>query len=363
MSTESGRESSVVVRPQPMDSATYTASSRLQAAGLSTAIELFEQAARVVPLPRPPQPIAIADYGAANGYNSLLPIGAAITALRHRTRPDHAVLVAHTDLPGNDFTALFTTITEDPDSYLRKDTATFPSAVGRSFYQQILPSASIALGWSSWATHWLSRVPAPIGDHIHVAHSANPDARREFARQAAVDWHDFLAFRGRELAPGGRLVVLTLTLDRTGHAGFGGVIGALLGSLKHLVDAGSLSAEELQRMVIPTVGRTEAEFVAPFAPSGRFEGLSIEHFEILEAPDRFWARYRVDGDADAFGAGWAGFARAAIFPTLITALDDADGRAAGFVVALEAELTRRLAADPRPNAIPLAKLVAVKAPR
>lgn len=363
MFPETGRESSVVVRPKPIGSPTYTASSRLQAAGLSTALELFEQAAGVVPLPDPPQPIAIADYGAADGYNSLLPIGAAIAALRKRTRPDHAILVAHTDLPGNGFADLFTTITEDPDSYLRKDNATFPSAVGRSFYRQILPSSSIALGWSSWATHWLSRVPARIGDHIHIAHSADQDARRAFSRQAAADWNDFLAFRGRELAPGGRLVVLTLTLDSHGHAGFEGVIDALLAALGHLVDLGTLSPDELRRMTIPTVGRTETEFMAPFFPSGRFEGLSVDHFQIFNAPDRFWARYQVDGRAEAFGAGWAGFARGAIFPALLTALAPGEARIAEFSATLETELARRLAADPRPNAIPLAKLVAVKAPR
>lgn len=363
MSSEVGRESSVVVRPQPMDSATYTASSRLQAAGLSTAIELFEQAAGVVALPRAPQPIAIADYGAANGYNSLLPIGAAIGALRRRTRPDHAILVAHTDLPGNDFTALFTTLTEDPDSYLNTDAATFPSAVGRSFYQQILPSASIALGWSSWATHWLSRVPGPIGDHIHVAHSADHEARHAFARQAAVDWHDFLAFRGRELAPGGRLVVLTLTLDSGGHAGFEALIDALLAGLEHLVDAGFLQADELRQMVLPTFGRTEAEFMAPFAPSGRFEGLSVDRFEMFEAPDRFWERFQADGDAAAFGAGWAGFARAAILPTLLTALRPGPERAAEFVARMTTQVADTLAARPRPNVIPLANLVAVKGAR
>lgn len=363
MPTDPGRESSAVVRPQPMGTATYTASSRLQAAGLSTAMELFEQAARVVPLPRPPQPIAIADYGSADGYNSLLPIGAAITTVRRRTRPDHAILVAHTDRPGNDFTALFTTITEDPDSYLHKDRATFPSAVGRSFYQQILPSASIALGWSAWATHWLSRIPGPIDDHIHIAHSADQAARRAYAHQAAIDWHDFLAFRGRELAPGGRLVVLTLTLDRTGHAGFEGVIDALLVGLEQLLDSGLVRPEERRRMVIPTVGRTEADFVAPFAPSGRFEGLSVERLELFEAPDRFWARYQVDGNATAFGAGWAGFARAVIFPALIAAVSAEDGRRAAVLDQLETLVAGRLSAQPRPNVIPLAALVAVKVPR
>ena len=81
-----------------MDSATYSASSRLQAAGLQPAIALFEDAARSVPLPRAPQPIAIADYGAANGYNSLLPVNTAIRVLRGRTRSDRAILVVHTDV-------------------------------------------------------------------------------------------------------------------------------------------------------------------------------------------------------------------------------------------------------------------------
>lgn len=358
-------ESSIVVRPQPMESTTYTASSRLQASGLRSGIELFVEAAKQVPLPPAPQPITIADYGAATGYNSLLPVGAAVLALRARTRPDHAVLVAHTDLPGNDFTALFTTLTEDPDSYLAKDAATFASAVGRSFYQQILPSESIVLGWSSWATHWLSRVPAPIADHIHIAHSADQTARRAYARQAALDWHDFLAFRGRELAPGGRLVVLTLGLDAAGLPGFAGVMQAMLTALHGMVDGGTLRAEELDRMAIPTVGRTGDEFLAPFAPSGRLEGLSLERMELFNSEDRFWSRYLSDGDAAALGAAWAGFARAAIFPTLTTALEGgpAGARAGDFIETLEAAVAAHLAGTPQQMTIPLAALVFVKRPK
>ena len=74
-------ESSIVVQPEPMDSGTYTAASRLQAAGLQSAIAVFEECAAAVPIPAPPQPIVIADYGAASGHNSLLPIGAAIAGV------------------------------------------------------------------------------------------------------------------------------------------------------------------------------------------------------------------------------------------------------------------------------------------
>src|SRR6478609_8122150 len=87
-----------------------------------------------------PEPIDSADYGASTGHNSLLPISAALPVLRNRTRPEHSILVVHTDVPDNNFTVMFETLAEDHDTYLSKDAATFASAVGRSFYNQIIPS-------------------------------------------------------------------------------------------------------------------------------------------------------------------------------------------------------------------------------
>ena len=58
---------------------------------------------------------------------------------------------------------------------------------------------------------------------------------------------------------------------------------AILAALHSLVDYGTLHPDELDRMAIPTVGRTEKEFLAPFAPSGRFEGLAVEHLELFNA--------------------------------------------------------------------------------
>lgn len=355
-------ESSVVVRPEPMDSGRYTASSRLQAAGLSRAITLFDEAATVVPLPRSPRPIVIADYGAGNGHNSLLPIGAAIATLRTRTRPEHSILVTHTDVPDNDFTALFRTIAEDPDSYLAKDATTFTSAVGRSFYRQIVPSNSVNLGWSSWAIQWLGRVPSPIPDHIQVSHSTDEQVRSAFARQAAHDWHEFVAFRGRELCPGGRLVVLTMALTDDGEFGYRPLLDAMMETLAELSAQGVLTEAELQAMSLPIVGRRAKDFIAPFAPSGRFERMSIAHVEVFDGGDRFWAQYRIDKDARAFGAQWAGFCRAAVLPTLAASIDDEDRRVQ-FLDQLERGIATRLAAAPEQMQIPLACLVIEKQAR
>jgi hypothetical protein len=347
-----------VVRPEP----DYTEATRLRAAGLAHAIAAFERAADQVTLPKAPQPIVIADYGAANGHNSLKPLSAAIGVLRRRTRHDHAILVAHTDVPRNDFAALFETVATDPESYLHSDTATFTSAVGRSFYDQIVPSKTVNLGWTSWATHWLSRTPCEVHDHVHVSRSRDDGVQSAYADQAALDWHNFVAFRGRELAPEGRLVVLTLAADVDDTAGFAPLLDAIVEVLGDQVRDGLLHSDALRRMTIPTFPRAEKDFRAPFAPKGRFEGLMIEHLEMFNAEDRFWARYQLDRDAEAFGAQWAAFARFALFPSLVAALDvgTQDERAATFVEQLERGVAERLSSAPQPMRIPQALVVLVK---
>jgi hypothetical protein len=286
----------------------------------------------------------------------------AIGALRERIGAQRAVCVVHTDQPDNDFTALFQMLAADPESYLRTDPAAFASAVGRSFYEQILPSSSVTLGWSSWAVQWLSRVPAPIPDQVQVAYSRDPVARTAFASQAAEDWRTFLAHRSRELCEGGRLVVLTMAIDDAGEFGYRPLLEAIFATLMDMVDKGFVRAEEVRRMVIPTVGRSRADLAAPFASGGRFAELAIEQLDVFLGEDRIWAEFEAKGDAQAFGAQWAAFSRASVFPTLASALQEGrdDPRSAGFVDQLEAGVTARLSAAPERMRIPLAQMLLSK---
>jgi hypothetical protein len=127
-------DSQTNVRPAPMEGhGIYNRSSRVQAAGLSPAVPLIEEAARLVPLETGSGPIVIADYGASAGHNSLGPLAATIDLLRQRVGPEREISIVHTDLPDNDFAALFQTLVNDPDSYLRLDPNVFASAVGNHF--------------------------------------------------------------------------------------------------------------------------------------------------------------------------------------------------------------------------------------
>jgi SAM dependent carboxyl methyltransferase len=340
----------------------YNRSSQVQAAGLSPAVPMLEHAARTVALPAGSQPIVIADYGSSEGHNSLLPLGAAIAILRERIGPDRAISVVHTDLPENDFSVLFELLNTDPNSYLRKDHAVFASAVGRSFYEQILPAGSVTLAWSSWAVQWLSRAPCPIPDQVQVAFSHDAPARAAFSGQAAEDWQQFLTHRERELCPGAKLAVMTMAVDQDGEFGYRPLLNAMYSALVDMVESGFLSGDEMRRMVIPTVGRSRADLLAPFGAEGRFGSLRLEELDIFLGEDHFWSDFERDGDAQRFAARWAAFSRASVFPTLAGSLNGGrnDLRAAQFIEDLESGTTMRLAANPGRMLIPLGRVLLAK---
>jgi len=318
----------------------------------------LQRAAQTAALPPDSQPIVVADYGSSQGRNSLAPMNAAIDALRQRIGPDRPISVIHTDLPQNDFSALFHTLNTDPNSYLQTQSAVFASAVGRSYFQQILPPASVMLGWSSWAVQWLSRVPGIIPDQVQVAFSNDPAARAAYSAQAAEDWRNFLTARAHELIPGGKLVILTMSVDEDGNFGYAPLVRAIYAALLELLDGGLVTADEARHMAIPTVARSRADFLSPFDIDGRFVGLFVEELETFDGEDGIWLEYEQHHDATQFAKQWAAFARASVFPTLAGNLTSGGApRAADFCDRLEAGTAARLAPAPERMLIPLVKIL------
>src|SRR6185312_6948807 len=347
-----------MARPAPMEAGgPLRGSSRVQPASLP-AVELLERAAKDVELSYSPNTIVVADYGASAGHNSLLPIGAAISIIRGRVEPGRAIVVFHADVAENDHAGLFESLKSDPRSYLHDDPSTFASTSGGSVYQQVIPTNLVTLGWSAWTVDWLSRVPAVIPDQVHIACSHDADAAAAFTRQAADDWLAFLTARSRELVPGGRLVVLTMAAD-DGDAGYQPLLEALGAELSDMVSERILTRDEVLRMAIPSVGRTETQLTAPFAPKNRFAGLTVQHLEMFDAEDQYWTKFQKDRDAAAFAAQWTTFVAKSVFPTLLDALDGGPHgpEAERVVERLTSGVRNRLAADPKPVRIPLAKLL------
>jgi SAM dependent carboxyl methyltransferase len=327
----------------------YNKHARLPAGGAALAMPLLEKAVQTLELDPREQPIVIADYGSSQGKNSMIPMQVAIQHLRRRVGPNRAIFVFHIDQPSNDFATLFAVLGADPDRYVVDEPNVFPAAIGRSFYENVLPSGSVHLGWSSYAAVWLSRIPTLIPGHFFPAHSTET-VRAEFDRQGAQDWEAFLSLRAKELRPGGRLVVVLPGLADDGSSGFQSLFNDANAVLQDMVSVGEITAEERSRMVVGSYPRRKRDLLAPFAATGIFRQLTVEDCQMYELPDTAWDDYQRDGDKQALVTKHALFFRAVFVPSLASALvrvraGDAEALAT-FANQLEQRLERRLASHP-----------------
>jgi hypothetical protein len=322
----------------------YNLNSALQASGAALALPVFEQAADSIPLEDASRPIVIADYGASEGRNSLIPLSLAIRVLRKRVGPSRPICVVHTDLPANDFRSLFATIEGEPESYAG-DACVFPSAIGRSFYAALFPNSFVDLGWSSYAAQWLSRSPGPAPNDIFGFRSAGP-LRRAYFDQGRADWELFLTKRAAELRAGGRLVICLPSLDEAGQHPAALLLDAANATVGEMLADGVIATYERERMCIAVYPRTPAETLAPFADGGLGVGLRLISNSFSRLEDRAWIRYREDGDAPALAAKRAGFFRATFGPALASALSGDDIARRDFCDRLEAGIRRRVTDQP-----------------
>lgn len=261
--------------------------------------------------------VLVADYGSSQGRNSLAPIRAAIETLRGRLGAEPAISVVHTDLPSNDFAALFTALDADPQSYLRDQENVFAYAAGRSFYERLFAASQVTLGWSSITVHWLSAVPEPLREHIFSPLGSAAE-RAAYAARAAEDWRRFLEARFEELTPGGQLVIVGSGADEQGRCGAEGLLELANRALREMVAERALVREQYERMVVPTYYRTRAEWLAPLEdPAAPF---ALQECSETDLTDPLWARYEQSGDLAAYAASASDFLRAFSEPSLFGAI-------------------------------------------
>ena len=321
----------------------YNRHSGLQASNLRSAIPLLVDAVGSIVV-SPGRSTLIADYGASQGRNSVPPIAAAIDAVRARPDGGGPITIAHTDLPSNDFAALFTMLEGDTASYLHGRDHLYPTAIGRSYFDAILPPASVDLGWSSNALHWLSRNPVDVPDHGWAVFSENRAARDAVDAQLAEDWERFLRARGAELRPGAKLVCQFMGRGPDNH-GFEWMANAYWESWRDLAHEGLLSDDELLAMTTPSAGRSIAQIERPFA-GGTFAGLRLDFVTTVQAPDPYWDAYQESGDAEQLGRSWATMMRAANGPNFAAGLHPSRD-ASAMLDAMSLRLARRIAQAPQ----------------
>jgi len=329
----------------------YNRHATIPAGGAALAFPFLDRAAREVTIADQDHPVVVADYGSSQGKNSLRAMATAIRNLRARLDRHRPILVFHVDQPSNDFNSLFEVLSSDPERYFLDDANVFPCAIGRSFYEQVLPSASVHLGWCSYAVVWLRRVPCTIPGHFFPAFATGA-TRAAFERQAAEDWATFLSCRAGEMRGGARLVVVLPNLPGSGQRGFAKMMDDANAVLREMVDEGAITPEERAQMTVGTYPRSKDELFAPFVAKPRFQGLTIEDYDVATLPDRMWADYQRNGDKEAMAAKNALFFRAVFMPSLagaLTRVRAGDSEALrSFADRLQDGLMRRLTIEPIP---------------
>ena len=219
--------------------------------------------------PRGDQPVTLADFGAADGGTSQEAIRACVSKIRSRFS-ESQIQITYTDLPNNDFTALFRNLLgfnqESQQTYLAEFDNVFVSACGIGFHQQLLPDESLDIGFSATAMHYLSEKPCTIDNHVHMV-GATGEPAKAFSDQAAQNWLDILLARAKELRPGGQLVMLNFGIDEQGRylGNTGGVnmFNTFATLWKQMSQEKVISDTEFKNTAFPQYYRTIDEFCAP----------------------------------------------------------------------------------------------------
>jgi hypothetical protein len=287
----------------------YNEHSRSQQQADSLGLPLLERAVEEMTVLKGAEPAAVADFGAAQGRNSLGPMRLAVEKIRRRTTVFTPIVVIHTDLPQNDFSSLFALVEDSPESYLRSAENVFALAAGKSFYERIFPDGYLSLGWTAISVHWLSKVPCDIPDHVY-AQRAGQRAQKAYAEQASEDWQRFLGHRARELRPGGELIVVAVTTDDTGNTGGEDLMDLTNEPVLAMVEAGFIRPEEYRRMNMPAYHRTMEEFTGPLRSGPLTEDLILKENARAGFPDQLWPEHEQTEDATAFAGSYTEFMRA-----------------------------------------------------
>lgn len=297
----------------------YDAHSSFQAAVADEGAGLLAAAVAAVALPADGC-FLVADYGCAEGKNSIATVGRALDRLS--VRADLELMVLHNDLPSNDFSRLIANL-ELPGSYLARRPQTRVLLAPRSFFERVTATASVDLGTCSSAAHWLSRQPEGLDIPTNLYRSDAPPAElATILAQAASDWLAFLAARAEEMRPGGVLLVQMLGADgRTDpvRVSAAGLLKLMNECLIDMVRTGDIPADVYACFCFPVVPRTIEEATAPI------RGVLAEEFELLHTgltpvASPYEQALERTGDVAAFARAYVAFTRAFSESTLTSAL-------------------------------------------
>ncbi|CAH1448137.1 unnamed protein product [Lactuca virosa] len=163
----------------------------------------------------------LADLGCGTGTNTLLLASMVIDLVLELCKENNLKApqfqVFLNDLFGNDYNTIFQLLPKFTAN-LKKEKgenfgSCFVSAIPGSFYGRLFPDESLHLVHSSYALHWLSKVPEGIENNkanIYMAKTSPPNVFEAYGNQFYTDFIIFLQLRSKEVVRGGCMVLTFL---------------------------------------------------------------------------------------------------------------------------------------------------------
>ncbi|KAF6262130.1 S-adenosyl-L-methionine-dependent methyltransferase [Scenedesmus sp. NREL 46B-D3] len=311
--------------------------------------------------------LQVAEFGCSGGINSVAPVKTLVHTLDQHLQQQQTeqqalhIHVTHEDLPSNDFASLFRLLSDPTTSYTAPPSSSTNSssssrcrvtyaAVGRSFYEPLFPPASLHVGFSCCALHWLSRAPVLLSSTPHWFSPRVTQQERELGQQQAVaDLASFLALRADEFVPGG-----LLALTFIGSGSDDDVVDAhpyfrdkVEGCWLQLLQEGSISQQELSAL------SAAANYHRSLATS--LASLRQQPWELLHASSDTiehpaWRQFESGSiDATQLGQAYANMWRAINETQQVLLLQQLKGKesAAAVVGLYYARLAAAMAEDPQ----------------
>ncbi|CAL5400061.1 unnamed protein product [Camellia sinensis] len=233
--------------------------------------------------------IRIANLGCSVGPNTFNAIKSIVEAIEWKYHSKNLTTemlefqLFFNDHASNDFNTLFTTLPPNRQYFV--------AGVPSSFYGRLFPKSSIHLMYSSFALHWLSKVPKELLDNgslawnkrkIHYT-SASKEIADVYAAQFAKDMDTFFNARADEIIVGGMMILIIPGLADGVHYSqdpHGPFFDAFNQSLLDMVKLGMINEDEVDSFNLPLyITTSPKEMTKLVERNGCF---SIERMEVSD---------------------------------------------------------------------------------
>ncbi|KAE8726879.1 hypothetical protein F3Y22_tig00005974pilonHSYRG00342 [Hibiscus syriacus] len=238
----------------------YANNSVFQKAVISKVTPIIEESIRDMFKEMAPTCIKVADLGCSSGPNTFHTISQSVPGFIERLKKEKGVMVQE---------------------------GCFIGAVAGSFYDRLFPTRSLHFVNSSYALHWLTKLPVGLeknNGNVYMARSSPPNVFQAYADQFQKDFTNFLSLRSKEIISQGRMVLTFMARKNVdpSNEDYGWELVAK--SLLDLVAQGVVEERDVDSFNLPFYTPCKQEVAEIVEREGSFEITDLQVFEVDADP-------------------------------------------------------------------------------